>query len=145
MDKPVKPDQCVIWSGEHHAYWRFGDGQGNGYTTEIDDAGQWSRNKAERLTRHCGPEKQIEIQDAPSPRFGKWQPIETAPKDATPILVYIPSQKDRKPVQEVWWALLYDGGPGYWSTPLGPSGRGYTILPEAPTHWMPLPPPPAEP
>lgn len=72
-----------------------------------------------------------------------WQPIETAPKDGIAILVHIPG--DRRPVQEAWWALSYEGGPGYWSTPFGPNGRGYIILADSPTHWMPLPPPPESP
>lgn len=71
-----------------------------------------------------------------------WQPIETAPKkDATHILIYIP--KGRRKVLEAWWAIPYEGASdGWWSTPVGPMGRGYMILPEEVTHWMPLPPPP---
>lgn len=69
-----------------------------------------------------------------------WQPMETAPRNGTSILVHLPGS--RRPVQEVWWAIAYEGGPGYWSTPFGPAGRGYTILPESPSHWMPLPAPP---
>jgi hypothetical protein len=76
----------------------------------------------------------------------EWRPIETAPRDATPILLYDP-HRERKPVYEAWWALEYEGGPGFWMTPMGPAGRGYTILdgkPNSPTHWMPLPDPPLE-
>jgi len=73
----------------------------------------------------------------------KWRPMSSAPRDASRILVYLP--KSSRVVQEVWWALEYEGGPGYWSTPHGPAGRGYTILPEAPTAWQPLPAPPKEP
>lgn len=74
-----------------------------------------------------------------------WRPIETAPRDATSILLFQRSHVD-KPVYEAWWAQDYEGGPGYWMTPIGPAGRGYTILangPNAPSHWMPLPSPPA--
>lgn len=74
--------------------------------------------------------------------MSEWQPIETAPRDASRILIYCP-RSNRAKVMEAWWALEYEGGPGYWSTPPGPAGRGYIILPEAVTHWMPLPPPPA--
>lgn len=74
--------------------------------------------------------------------MNEWQPIETAPKDATPILIFLP-HSERQKVCEVWWAIPYEGAAdGWWSTPVGPSGRGYTILPEAATHWMPLPEPP---
>ncbi len=73
-----------------------------------------------------------------------WQPIETAPKDHRAIIVYVPGA--RSPVQEVWWAQSYEEDTvGYWSTPMGPAGRGYTILIDAPTHWMPLPVPPSAP
>ena len=71
-----------------------------------------------------------------------WKTMETAPKDGTRILVHLPNS--RRIVQEVSWAYDYEGAPGHWSTPFGPCGRGYTILPEAPKHWMPLPPPPVE-
>lgn len=70
-----------------------------------------------------------------------WLPIESAPKDGTAILIFTP-RHDRKQVCEAWWARDYEGAPGYWMTPLGPSGRGYTILPSAVTHWMSLPDPP---
>lgn len=74
--------------------------------------------------------------------MSEWQPIKSAPKDGTPILIFNP-RNDRKPVCEAAWAYDYEGAPGYWATPHGVKGRGYTILPEAPTHWMPLPEPPA--
>jgi len=71
-----------------------------------------------------------------------WLPIETAPKDSSRILIYTP--RSSRKVQEAWWAIQYEGAlSGYWSTPHGPQGRGYTILPEAATHWQPLPPPPS--
>jgi hypothetical protein len=72
--------------------------------------------------------------------MSEWQDIASAPKDGTPILIFVPGSAQE--VKEAWWALQYEGGPGYWSTPTGPAGRGYVILPEAPTHWMPLPEPP---
>ena len=50
--------RCVIWSGEHRAYWRA---NASGYTTLLDGAGVYPRAEAERLTRHCGPEKRITI------------------------------------------------------------------------------------
>jgi hypothetical protein len=68
----------------------------------------------------------------------EWQPISTAPKDGTRILIFCPRSSHK--VQEASWAIPYESAPdGWWSTPLGPAGRGYTILPEAATHWMPLP------
>lgn len=48
-----------------------------------------------------------------NPRYGKWLPIESAPKDNTEILLYAPK-------------VYEDGYP----------------IPQKPTHWMPMPPPP---
>lgn len=76
-------------------------------------------------------------------RVDDWQPIETAPKDGTPILIHCPNS--RRPVQEVAWHIPYEGATqGCWQTPWGPVGRGYIILESSPKHWMPLPPPPKE-
>jgi hypothetical protein len=75
------------------------------------------------------------------PLSDQWQPIETAPKDSSSILIYTPNSQHK--VREAWWAIPYEGSlDGYWSTPVCPNGRGYTILPSAATHWMPLPAPP---
>lgn len=66
----------------------------------------------------------------------KWQSIDTAPKDGTPVLLYfretsmrIGCWKDRGP---------YGTG---WRDPVGHAEQA-TILGE-PTHWMALPDPPA--
>lgn len=48
----------VIWSGEHHAYWRPG---GEGYTTQFSAAGLYTMEDAEQWTSGCGPEKKIDI------------------------------------------------------------------------------------
>jgi len=66
--------------------------------------------------------------------------MENAPKDRD-IIGYIPSDT-QKTVREIWWASDYEGGPGYWSTPPGPVGRGYTIRPEGVTAWQDMPAPP---
>jgi len=89
-----------------------------------------SKGEAEFITNQLNRLAELEAITIP-------QPIETAPKDASRILVYIPGA--RKEVLEVFWAKDYEEDPGHWSTPFGPKGRGYFILPEAPTHWMPLP------
>lgn len=73
-------------------------------------------------------------------RADGWQPIETAPKDGTRVLI-----SSRGVVQEAYWAMAWEDAPDekcWWSTPHGPAGRGFTILPKAVTHWMPLPAPP---
>jgi hypothetical protein len=63
---PSASEQVVIWSGEHNAWWRFGDGKGNGYTTDHAQAGRWPKGEAVTLTRGYGPEKGIVLEPAPS-------------------------------------------------------------------------------
>ncbi|MEO0943239.1 MAG: DUF551 domain-containing protein [Pseudomonadota bacterium] len=68
----------------------------------------------------------------------EWQPIETAPKDGTEVILFY------------WWYI--DGGlvtAGYWH-PVFDDVKGgfwYADLVNAgaadPTHWMPLPEPPS--
>ena len=70
-----------------------------------------------------------------------WRPIADAPKDGSTILIYSPNAS--RAVREVSWSIPYEGATdGWWATPHGPQGRRYTILPESPTHWKPLPPTP---
>lgn len=62
----------------------------------------------------------------------KWKPIDTAPKDGTYVLVG-------------QWMVDYEGpyfrmGVSWWSEQWGWGGN----VPDEPTHWMPLPPPPGE-
>lgn len=63
MTQPSDPaDPTVIWSGEHRAYWRCDErGNGAGYTKFSSEAGVWPRHIAELMTRHCGPDKAIEL------------------------------------------------------------------------------------
>ena len=62
----------------------------------------------------------------------EWQPIETAPKDGTQILVYEPEEK-YTPI----YVVVYDNGK--W---IEASGEQYANW--KPTHWMPLPLPPKD-
>jgi len=68
-----------------------------------------------------------------------WQPIETAPKDGTTILVCDAA----KQISLVNWEYVT----GYENTNIGPDGwrsdacRDFGGF-EDPTHWMPLPEPP---
>jgi hypothetical protein len=89
-----------------------------------------------------------------------WQPIETAPRNGWPILGYIPPAPSGEFGQNVYvgtldfryipeWGVVicfwYDAGPGMacWSEASADRGfdGGHTV---EPTHWMPLPKPPAE-
>jgi hypothetical protein len=66
-----------------------------------------------------------------------WQPIETAPKDGTHILIYCPEEK--RIVSSWWWnqPKTKRGGAWYGTDPMD---RLNWI--QFPTHWTPLPPPP---
>ena len=67
----------------------------------------------------------------------EWQPIETAPKDGTEVLVY----GDGQGMSVAWWETKYIWvRPGAWVSDFG---RSDTHTHE-PSHWMPLPPPPGE-
>lgn len=90
-------------------------------------------------------------------RAAAWQPIETAPKDGTEILLWTPCGVDVG-----WWTDLEPDGcqepghnPGWWgfrgeTAPGGAKEHGFggsdawLWSPQnQPTHWMPLPRPPA--
>jgi hypothetical protein len=58
----------------------------------------------------------------------QWQPIETAPKDGTPVLLYIPDgHRDR----DQRWVGMFKAD--CWRS------LNYSPLSYRPTHWMPLP------
>lgn len=67
--------------------------------------------------------------------MSEWQPIETAPKDGTRVLLFSPGGDGEDPTRQVaegawcrvWWRM--EAG-DYWTTP---------------THWIALPAPPKEP
>lgn len=74
----------------------------------------------------------------------QWQPIETAPKDGTPILAW----NEKYGARETRWELYREGSLAFsWSQEgKGPDGAWRWAEPQnnwgsswAPTHWMPLP------
>ena len=70
----------------------------------------------------------------------KWQPIDTAPRDGSKILL---ARIGRNEVGEnlgIWWACSGFWHSRYenWNDGIEPSGLAH------PTHWQPLPPPPEE-
>jgi hypothetical protein len=86
-------------------------------------------------------------------RAGGWQPIETAPRDGTEVLVFVDCATVRI-IRLAWWddGSLWDhhgaespeADRGWWSYDTSVTQtklEGAT----APTHWMPAPEPPPEP
>ena len=65
----------------------------------------------------------------------EWQPIETAPRDGTHVLIYVPGwingSEARYLDDEGWW-LANNDPTDHWGEQ------------QHPTHWMPLPNPPKE-
>lgn len=79
-----------------------------------------------------------------------WQPIETAPKDGTEVLLFVPGYIGGRRVMEgnivvgawiddhawgregVWWSDISDPYEGH-------SGATADSVDLTPTHWMPLP------
>jgi hypothetical protein len=53
-------DRVLIWSGEHHAYWRPNSA---GYTFDGLAAGLYAREEAERIIRGCDAEKRVSIRE----------------------------------------------------------------------------------
>ncbi len=70
----------------------------------------------------------------------QWQPIETAPKDGTPVLVY--AQLDPP---EKWAAYMRDLPPLIAITSWHHDAGFCVCEVREPTHWMPLPDPPSKP
>lgn len=74
-----------------------------------------------------------------------WQPIETAPRDGTPVLVYAERfgwEGSPRIVCAVYPKEHYNGWIIYGC---GPTRHGEQVLDSClPTHWMPLPEPPKD-
>lgn len=66
---------------------------------------------------------------------GQWQPIETAPKDGTYVLV---CEKDNSAIYEA--RFMWDD----WFPAMQSDSDEYDPMKGFPSHWMPLPEPPQE-
>lgn len=74
----------------------------------------------------------------------EWQPIETAPRDGTNILIYVPRAAEAGDMATVHWhARGWHASDGAWVSTYGEVGHDEWYASD-PTHWMPLPPPPGE-
>ena len=69
--------------------------------------------------------------DDTAPKFGEWQPIETAPRDGRRVLVWISDKSHTGPAFAKLWFYSTDGR-------LGGGAEGYNGDWNI-THWMPLP------
>ena len=79
----------------------------------------------------------------------EWQPIETAPKDGTRVLVTLEKCqgfRDKRPMTTAYFNRYYPDDPdemAEWT--LAVPGVGYSCDEKClPTHWTPLPDPPKE-
>jgi hypothetical protein len=75
--------------------------------------------------------------------MAEWQPIETAPRDETEILLYCPKHYFGGGVYVGWWR---GGGDGYWVAPgqyMDWNDSNVGAYSTSATHWMPLPNPPS--
>jgi len=68
-----------------------------------------------------------------------WQPIETAPKDGPPILIYDSGDSWSGIIEPepVIYVCVWEGWNKCW---VEADGEQYSVF--KPTHWMPLPEPP---
>lgn len=95
----------------------------------------------------CLPSARQSIVDNAS----KWQPIKTAPKDGTTILLaggtWCDDDQDYKNpprgVMAARWRSSRAYGETYWHWTIAALEAGHSLATyDNPTHWMPLPPPP---
>ena len=77
--------------------------------------------------------------------MSEWQPIETAPKDGSTILVCGPRLLHAHGfgMATVHWQMDHEDGIPWWKIEDGKFGP-YDLRGPSPTHWMPLPDPPSE-
>jgi hypothetical protein len=124
-----------------------------GERTAVDSASTSPERKAESSKRDCtclgtckgagglgvGWRCVLGRETPQEPRQPDWQPIATAPKDGTWVLVWGPSDTWSL-VRLAWYAYNHRSGKAYWK--LDGECDDYELAADQPTHWMPLPPPP---
>lgn len=70
-----------------------------------------------------------------------WQPIGTAPKDGTPVLIWDSGRLHEARWEPMRWNREDDDMTGAWAIRWAEIDS-YGVTPDEPTHWMPLPDPP---
>jgi len=76
----------------------------------------------------------------------EWQPIESAPKDGTPIRLYDPEYDDEEMNSSLdghWSDGAHDDQGGFQAAVWDNSQDYFATVDVNPTHWTPLPKPPA--
>ena len=68
--------------------------------------------------------------------MSEWQPIDTAPKDGTAFLCWLPSRTGYASRQDVAICHWSEWGGGAWEI------NGFTCIGHEPAFWKPLPAPP---
>ena len=84
--------------------------------------------RIEEVRKQSGVWSPLYLAAPPTAHAAGWRPIETAPRDGTEVLA------NTSGLGRV--VVYWDDGESQWGTGLGYLDR------DAPTHWMPLPPPP---
>lgn len=75
------------------------------------------------------------------PLLDQWMPIDSAPKDGTCLLAFIPFEWANGEKCSAMDVVAWDARAGFWFHPTPPNYvQGCAAQP---THWMPLPPPPS--
>ena len=73
----------------------------------------------------------------------EWQPISTAPKDGSEVVLFIPGDHNRHVVIGSWDDAQYSRRPRpYWTSDGARIWGVRWSRDNQPTHWMPLPQPP---
>lgn len=94
----------------------------------------WQKHKEKYVTNISHYEFRKIWQAAQSASVPQWQPIETAPKDGTWVLLY----QGEHVFQGYWFNIIE--GHERWADHSASGCGGYVEA--MPTHWMPLPPAP---
>ena len=68
-----------------------------------------------------------------------WQTIDTAPRDGTVIDLWVSNQR----LANCFWLVFLDDDDAHWCQQYAEMPRANFQIDEIPTHWRPLPEPPA--